>query len=104
MIYSDTNEVLSNIGSYFESKFKEKFNMQRSDRDNYATYKSSSYHFEVMAAFIQARVSEDFSISIEDRLSTVMESFSCEKHGSYRFSSRLVEDGLPIEYCIETIE
>ncbi len=100
-MYEDINIVIENIKQHFEAKFEEKFEIDRQHR--FVNYESKNYNFDVQAAFIQARVNSDFSVSIQDRIDTVLKGYSLEKGAHYQFSSKSVDQPLPIEYCIDLI-
>ncbi|WP_216602240.1 hypothetical protein [Vibrio pectenicida] len=79
--------------------------MQRSINDRYATFVSESYTFDVMATFIQARVREDFSLSIQDRIDSVVDFGSLQKQTHYKLSSKSVENReMPIEYFLTVVD
>lgn len=104
-MYEDINKVLTAIKVYFEEKCGERFEMKRSLCDRYVTYQSESYFFDVMAAFIQARVQSDFSVSIEQRLEDAIADLTLEPKTHYRFTSKTVQNTvMPIEYCVDKVE
>ncbi len=107
-MYNDTNKVLENIKKHFESLFSEHFEMERCSSDRLVTYKSDSYWFDVMAPFIQCRTKEDFAVSIEDRINTVLIDVTVKKNTHYRFITKSVNQhlptDLPTEYSIDLIE
>lgn len=108
MHYSDTNQVLENIGSHLTKIFGEQFEMDRDGRyDRYATYHSDNYYFKVMCAFIQARVHEDFNEPIETRLDNVLKTIDIQPGGEYLLASKKVErsssEEIPIEYSISPL-
>jgi len=100
-MYEDINIVIEKIKQHFEAKFEEKFEIDRKHR--FVNYKSKNYNFDVRAAFIQARVKSDFSVSIQDRIDDVLNGYSLKKGVHYKFSSKSVDKPLPIEYCIDLI-
>nr|WP_298118382.1 hypothetical protein [uncultured Pseudomonas sp.] len=102
-MYENTNEVLKKIKNHFEDKFGETFEFSRSRCDSFASYKSNSYFFDVMAAFIQARVQADFSTPIDKRIDEVLAKEKIEKGKHYKLTSKIVSAPIPIEYCIEVI-
>ncbi len=104
MLYDDINKVLEDIRVYFESLLGESFNLSRSYRDDFATYKSESYIFDVMASFIQARVKEDFNVPITERIDRTITSHEIKKNTHYRLISRIINGEIPIEYFLEVIE
>ncbi len=104
-MYEDVNKVLNGIKGHLESNLSESFTMQRSVDDRYATFVSDSYIFDVMAAFIQARVIGDFSVSIQDRIDSVIDFNVIEKRTHYKLSSRSVDNcEMPIEYFLSKVE
>ncbi|WP_417760745.1 hypothetical protein [Shewanella sp.] len=104
-MYEDVNKVLNGIKEHLESNLSESFIMQRSIDDRYATFVSESYIFDVMAAFIQARVREDFSVSIQDRIDSVVDFSSLQKQTHYKLSSKSVDNReMPIEYFLSIVE
>lgn len=102
-MYENTNEVLNKIKIHLEEKFGEAFEFSKSRFDTFASYKSNSYFFDVMAAFIQARVLEDFSTPIDKRIDEVLAKEKIEKGTHYKLTSKIVSAPIPIEYCIEVI-
>ncbi|NOH72130.1 hypothetical protein F0225_12380 [Vibrio pectenicida] len=104
-MYEDVNKVLNGIKEHLESNLSESFTMQRSINDRYATFVSESYTFDVMATFIQARVREDFSLSIQDRIDSVVDFGSLQKQTHYKLSSKSVENReMPIEYFLTVVD
>lgn len=103
-MYSDVKKVLEDIRIHFGKIYSEEFDMSRSYRDDYATYKSKSYLFEVMAGFIQARVVSDFLVPVEDRIDAVLHGAEVVRGGSYRLTSKNSDGPIPIEYCIHEID
>jgi len=100
-MYEDINIVIENIKQHFKAKFEEDFEIDRQHR--FVNYKSKNYNFDVQAAFIQARVNTDFLVSIQDRIDDVLKGYNLEKGAHYQFSSKSVEQPLPIEYCVDLI-
>lgn len=82
-MYEDVNKALNGIKGHLESNLSESFTMQRRIDDGYATFFSESYIFDVMAAFIQARVREGFSVSIQDRIDSVVDFSSLQQNALY---------------------
>lgn len=103
-MYEDTDRVLDDIKQHFEAKFHEKFSMTNSYDDKFAIYESDGYCFDVMAAFIQARIYEDFTVPIEQRIDDVLKNVNIEKNAHYRFASQRVNKPMPLEYCIDLVE
>jgi hypothetical protein len=100
-MYEDINIVIENIKLHFEAKFTETFEINR--QHSFVNYKSKNYNFDVQAAFVQARVKADFSVSIQNRINDVLKGYSLEKGAHYQFSSKSVDQPLPIEYCVDLI-
>ncbi len=105
MHYSDIDRVLENIASYFNKRFEEKFEMDRDGRyDRYVIYQSSNYYFQIMVAFIQARVLEDLNETIELRLDKVLKDKDIKPGVEYLLTTKLVQNApsgeIPIEYCV----
>lgn len=99
-MYDDIERVLEDIRIHLGGIYFEEFDVSRSRRDDYATYRSKNYLFEVMAGFIQARIVSDFSVPIEERIDAVLQNFDVVRGRSYRFASRNSDGPIPIEYCI----
>ncbi|SFK29880.1 hypothetical protein [Azotobacter beijerinckii] len=102
-MYENTDEVLNTIKHHLEEKFGEAFEFSRSRCDSFASYKSNSYFFDVMAAFIQARVQADFSTPIDKRIDEVLAKENIKKGTYYKLTSKIVSAPIPIEYCIEVL-
>lgn len=101
-MYKDINQVLDNVRKHFELVFSEKFEVDR--RFRYADFVSESYSFRVHAAFIQARIAEDFDVPIQKRIDEALKSISIEKGAVYKFSTKFVDEPLPTKYCVELVE
>ena len=101
-MYKDVNNVLENIRAHFEMSFSEKFKVERQLR--YVDFISENYNFRVRAAFIQARIAEDFEVPIQQRIDEVLKTVSIEKGLVYNFSTKFVDDPLPTKYCVELVE
>ncbi|ASA57343.1 hypothetical protein [Vibrio gazogenes] len=58
-----------------------------------------------MVAFIQARVCEDFSVSIQDLIDSVVDFGSLQKQTHYKLSSKSVENReIPIEDFLAVVD
>ncbi|WP_133407311.1 hypothetical protein [Parashewanella tropica] len=101
-MYKDINKVLENIGAHFEVSFSEKFQVDRQFR--YVDFISESYSFRVRAAFIQARIAEDFEVPIQQRIEEVLKTVCIEKGAMYDFSTKFVDEPLPTKYCVELVK
>jgi len=101
-MYKDINKVLENIHAHFEMSFSEKFEVVRQFR--YVDFISENYNFRVRAAFIQARIAEDFEVPIQQRIDEVLKTVSIEKGAVYNFSTKFVDEPLPTKYCVELVE
>ncbi|POB17836.1 hypothetical protein CRN36_11725 [Vibrio vulnificus] len=101
-MYKDINKVLENIGAHFEVSFLEKFQVDRQFR--YVDFISESYSFRVRAAFIQARIAEDFEVPIQQRIDEVLKTVCIEKGAMYDFSTKFVDEPLPTKYCVELVK
>ncbi|MCR9886911.1 hypothetical protein NB554_24095 [Vibrio alginolyticus] len=101
-MYKDINKVLENIRAHFEVSFSEKFGVDRQFR--YVDFISENYKFRVRAAFIQARIAEDFEVPIQQRIDEVLKAVSIEKGVIYNFSTKFVDEPLPTKYCVELVE
>jgi hypothetical protein len=100
-MYEDINTVIEDIKKHFENKFEEKFEIDKKHR--YVNFNSQNFNFDVQAAFIQARVTSDFSVSIQDRIDDVLKDYCIEKNAHYQLSSKSVDQPLPIEYCVDIL-
>ncbi|ELV8719458.1 hypothetical protein ACT0JW_003376 [Vibrio cholerae] len=101
-MYKDFNQVLDNIRHHFELVFSEKFEVDR--RFRYVDFVSESYNFRVHAAFVQARVAEDFDVPIQQRIDEALKDISIEKGAVYKFTTKFVDELLPTKYCVELVE
>jgi hypothetical protein len=101
-MYKDINKVLENIRAHFEMSFSEKFEVDRQFR--YVDFISENYSFRVRAAFIQARIAEDFEVPIQQRIDEALKTVSIEKGAVYNFSTKFVDEPLPTKYCVELVE
>lgn len=103
-MYENIDTVLGEIKDWFSENYGESFQFKRDPRDEFALYQSTNYEFEVAAAFIQARIQDDFQVSIKDRLQQVLKGVAVEKGKRYRLSSKVVDkQPMPMEYCVEPV-
>lgn len=100
-MYSNINIVIENIKQHFETKFGEKFEIDRNHR--FVNFMSQNYKFEVQAAFIQARKESDFSVSIQDRIDDVLKDINIKNNAHYRLTSKSVDEPFPITYCVDIL-
>ena len=103
MYYSDTNRVLEEIEAYFESKFSERFEMEKGYMGKSVVFKSKSMSLEVSAGFIQARTQEDFNCPITERLNIVLDGKELERDKEYCFTTKISDNDFPIEYCVQEL-
>lgn len=101
-MYEDYGVVLKDIKDYLEEEFCESFKFAVRRYDRVATYTSDSYSFNVMAAFLQAIKKEDFMVTIQDRISAVVDKASVVKGLTYTLTTNCPGNTPLIEYCCKT--